>query len=464
MAAEGSNGWRWEAVLFGVAAFLLLAPLHTPLQEPEEARYAEIPRQMLAHGSWLVPVLHGQAYYDKPPLLYWLVMSAYRVLGVHDWAARLVASLIGLLCVVVTYGWGRFTLGRVEALAGACVLCLSARFLYLAHLLTMNGLLCLCVIAALAAAHAAISSEALRWRWWLASAFAGGLGILAKGPVALVLVLAPLALFALWSGVRIGMKAWGAYVALALTIPAPWFIVVAMRDSTFVEYFFWKHHVERFVTPFDHVKPVWYYVPEVLLGMLPAFLLLPWMIRSDWRRRGAVGATHFYLLAALFAFVFFSVSGSKRAGYILPVMPPLALALGSYATTLPFRRTMVAAAAGMFLVLAVADVWLLPWQATRFALREEVQAIGVDDAPIFCYPHRWDSVSFYLRREDVRTFAARDEFLSILKSQPRSVVIIKNEGALNKLVEALPEALEFVPLARGRLVTAGWVVRRSAAP
>src|SRR5690242_6012147 len=110
MATEGTNGCRWEAILFGVAAFLQLTSLYTPLQEPEEARYAEISRQMLAHDSWLVPVLHGQAYYDKPPLLYWLVMSAYAVFGVHDWAARLVASLIALLCIGVTYGWGRIAL------------------------------------------------------------------------------------------------------------------------------------------------------------------------------------------------------------------------------------------------------------------------------------------------------------------------------------------------------------------
>lgn len=477
MAADGSNGWRWEAALFLMAALLLFTSLHTPLQEPEEARYAEIPRQMLAHGSWLVPVLHGQAYYDKPPLLYWLVMSAYAVFGVHDWAARLIASAIGLLCIVVTYGWGRVTLGRMEALAGTCVLCLSARFLYLAHLLTMNGLLCLCVIAALAAAHAAIAGGEIRWRWWFASALAAGLGILAKGPVALVLALTPLALFALWSGVRIGVKAWCAYVATVLTIPAPWFLAVAVRDPSFLEYFFWKHHVERFVTPFDHAKPMWYYVPEVLLGMLPAMLLLPWMVRhgvhslresmrsrsecttlaTEWRRRGAVV---FYLLAALFALVFFSLSGSKRAGYILPVMPPLALALGSYMATLPFRRTLIACSAVMFVAIALADAYLLPWQANRFALRDEVQTLGGDDSPIYCYPHRWDSVSFYLRREDVQACSAPDEFLPLLKSQPRSAVIVKNERALAELVEMLPEAMEFVPRARGRLVTAGWVRRR----
>ena len=78
-------------LLMGVALFF--SRLGQPLLEPEEARYAEIPRQMLAEGRLLTPVLHGEDYYQKPPLLYWLVMAAYRCCGVHDWAARLVPVL-----------------------------------------------------------------------------------------------------------------------------------------------------------------------------------------------------------------------------------------------------------------------------------------------------------------------------------------------------------------------------------
>src|SRR5262249_28517147 len=123
--------WGWEPGLFAAAALLLFSTLHCPLQEPEETRYAEIPRQMLAQGSWLVPVLHGQAYYDKPPLLYWLVMASYRIFGVHDWSARLVSSGIGFLGIAVVYGWGRAVGSRRLALVGGFILCLSGRFLYL---------------------------------------------------------------------------------------------------------------------------------------------------------------------------------------------------------------------------------------------------------------------------------------------------------------------------------------------
>lgn len=462
MPADGAIGWRWEAALAGVAAILFFTSLDCPLQEPEEPRYAEIPRQMLAQGSWLVPVLHGQAYYDKPPLLYWMVMTSYTVFGVHDWSARLPAALAGFLSVLVAYGWGRAVAARPAAIAGAFVLCLDARFLFLSHLLTMNGLLCLCVTAALAAAHAAIAGGEVRWRWWLASALACGLGVLAKGPVALVLVLGPTVLFAFWARVRIGGKAWASHVALAAAVAAPWFIAVAVRDPDFIEYFFWKHHVERYVAPFDHAKPVWYYVPDVLLGMLPWTLVLPFVLRRAWATRHAVGAEHFFLLAGLFAFAFFSTSGSKRAGYILPAMPPLALALGSYLATLPYRRTILACGAVTLAALAVANLFVLPWYATRFALRAEVCAADAADLPVYCYPHRWDSVSFYLGRNDVAAFRPEERaaMVKALRRQPRSLVIVKNERALAELLEALPDMLEFVPCARGRIVTSGWVCRR----
>ena len=110
-----------------------------PELEPDEARYAEIPRQMLAEGKLLVPVLHGQPYLDKPPLLYWLVMGSYRLFGIHDWSARLVSCGAAFLCMIVTFLWAKRVCGARAALAGAVILCLSARFVYLGRMLTMGN-------------------------------------------------------------------------------------------------------------------------------------------------------------------------------------------------------------------------------------------------------------------------------------------------------------------------------------
>jgi dolichol-phosphate mannosyltransferase len=249
--------------------------------------------------------LHGQPYYDKPPLLYWLIMSCYVVCGVHDWAARLVPSGAGFLTVLLAYAWARQVATPRAAFLGAAMLCLSARFVYLGRLLTMNSLLCLWVTASLAAAHLAMRDAAPRRRWWLASAVACGLGVLTKGPVALVLVLVPLSAFQLATpaAARLRFRHGLAYLAVAGAVAGPWYAAVMFRDPSFAGYFFWRHNLQRYVAPFDHAKPFGYYVPDLVLGMLPWTLLMPFLLWSLLRPRPCWNVEHarartFFLLSA----------------------------------------------------------------------------------------------------------------------------------------------------------------------
>lgn len=530
-------------LVFAAACLLFFARLNCPLLEPDEARYAEIPRQMLAQGNWLVPVLHGQPYYDKPPLLYWLTMASYRIFGVHDWAARLVPGLAGLLTILVTYLWGRRALGPGAALAAAFILCLSARFIYLGRMLTMDGLLGLCVIAALASGHVALDRKSLGWGWWLLSACACGLGLLTKGPVTLVLVAVPLLVYQ-WidrRAARWRWHAWLLYVAAAAGLAAPWYVTVASRDPGFADHFFWKHNVLRYVAPFDHAEPVWFYVPSLALGLLPWTLLVPALVKLLLRRSArAAGrrppALGFFLLALAWCVLFFSLSGSKRPGYILPAIPLLALALGCYLASssprrrllraeaillstgqrLAYRATVLvlglgavaaltasisglwtpasglllagAAAGGILLVrqrqqarrsvswalcgvatfaLLFGGVYhLLPSYARRFSLRGQVRTLEPGSAPVVCYPRRWDSVSFYLQRDDIRVYSAqeRDQLMASLRRGPETLVFVKSEHYLDDFLGALPGVLEFVPEGRQGGVAVGWVRPRRAPP
>src|SRR5581483_9592742 len=121
---------------------LLLYPcLSFYLFEPDEGRYAEIPREMLARGEWALPYLQGKPYLDKPPLLYWLVMTSYSLLGVHDWAARLVPALAVHGCVLLLYLLGRRSLGERAAFWGALLLALSPGFAGMGRLLLLDGVL-----------------------------------------------------------------------------------------------------------------------------------------------------------------------------------------------------------------------------------------------------------------------------------------------------------------------------------
>lgn len=331
--------WSWAALmlLLVVAGALFFSRLRTPLLEPQEPRYAEIPRQMLQEGSYLVPVLHGQPYLDKPPLLYWLVMASYGLFGVHDWAARLVPGLAGLLTVLATWGWGRRALGERAGLLGALVLCLSAEFVYRMRMLTMDGLLALWVTLSLGCLSAALCGPVLRQRWWLGAAVACGLGVLTKGPVAVALVAGPVLVYGALDprAARLRLRDGLVFLMAMLAVAGPWFALVAQREPGFLSYFFWTHNVVRFVAPFDHEKPAWFYLPGTLLGMLPWALLWPGLLRALGQRSRRAAARRpaglgLALLAGLGCLGFFSASGCKRPGYLLPALPPLALALGWY--------------------------------------------------------------------------------------------------------------------------------------
>jgi 4-amino-4-deoxy-L-arabinose transferase-like glycosyltransferase len=325
------------ALVMVVASLLFFTKLRAPLLEPQEPRYAEIPRQMLQEGRFIVPVLHGEAYLDKPPLLYWLTMASYSTFGVSDQSARLVPGIAGVLTVLLTFLWGRRIAGDRAGLCGALILCLSPGFIYRERMLTFDSILCLCVTMALSAAHVALSGSKLRRGWWIVSAIACGLGLLTKGPVALVLVAVPILAYVLLDrrSARPGWRDGLAYLGMAAIVAMPWYVAIALREPQFVRSFFWTHNVVRFLQPFDHEEPVWFYVPGLVLGLLPWALLIPGMVRFLARRdvdtanrRGP--GLGFFLLAAGWTVAFFSAAGCKRAVYLLPALPPLALALGYY--------------------------------------------------------------------------------------------------------------------------------------
>jgi dolichol-phosphate mannosyltransferase len=134
---------------------------------------------------------------------------------------------------------------------------------------------------------------------------------------------------------RLSLRQGSAYLAVVLALAGPWFVAAAWADREFAGYFFWTHNVVRFFAPFDHAEPVWYFLPGLLLGLLPWTLLLPGLLRFLGRRSARSAARRppalgFFLLAFVAAFAFFSASGCKRPAYLLPALPPLALALGCY--------------------------------------------------------------------------------------------------------------------------------------
>jgi dolichol-phosphate mannosyltransferase len=156
-----------------------------------------------------------------------------------------------------------------------------------------------------------------------------------------VLVAAPVLAFTFLDrrSARPGWRGGLTYLAAAGAVALPWFAAVAYREPQFVRSFFWTHNVVRFLQPFDHEEPFWFYFPGLVAGLLPWALLLPGLVRWLARRDAAAAARRgpalgFFLLAAGWTVFFFSAAGCKRAVYLLPALPPLALALGCYLDTL----------------------------------------------------------------------------------------------------------------------------------
>jgi 4-amino-4-deoxy-L-arabinose transferase-like glycosyltransferase len=450
-----STRLRWLSLflLFIVPGALLYPSLGFHLFEPDEGRYAQIPREMLAHSDWVVPTLQGEPYLDKPPLMYWLVMASYSVLGTADWTARLVPALAVHLTILLLYLIGRRSLGERSALCGSLVLSLAPGFLSVGRLLVLDGVLTLWVTLAVLAAFEALRGPTLDWRWWLLAAVATGLGVLTKGPIAQILLIPPLFAYGWLSGrlCKPGRWACGVFFAVVLLVCVPWYVAICLRLPNFAGEFFWHHNVMRFIHPFDHLEPIWYYVPILLGGLLPASLLLVSFVRFLLNSDAAVAGRRssemgFMLLAGLWCVLFFSLSGCKLATYVLPAFPLLSLALGAFLVQSGWdraRRVQVGAAFS-FAVLLFGHEVLLPWYAefrSPFSREAEVTRLAGDpQTPVVCFPRSCDSLAFYLHRDDFVTYRSKDtpELVQFFLKQPRTVVLFTHRHSLATLRDILP--------------------------
>lgn len=446
-------------LLLLVPGALLYPCLSFHLFEPDEGRYAQIPREMLQRGEWVVPYLQGEPYLDKPPLLYWTVILSYRLFGVSDWAARLGPALAVHAGVLATYLIGRRSLGDRAAFAGALALALAPGFISMGRLLLLDGLLTLWTTLALLSAFEAVRKPRLQWRWWLLAALACGLGVLTKGPVVVLLLVPPLWVYRrLTAGcASLGWRPFAAFALVLLAVALPWYVLVCRRLPEFAGYFLWQHNVQRFLQPFDHLQPVWYYLPVLLVGLLPATLLGVPLVRFLFSDKEEVAERRcpelgFFLLAGGWCVLFFSASGSKLPTYIMPAFPPLALAAGYSLVHGRWRdsRWPAAVATTAFGLLLVGHHVLVPWYAwyrSPMGQPDEVRPFFANpDTPVVCYPRHCDSVAFYLGRDDLRNVRSRDieELRFIVRQQPRTIVLCTHRSSLAGLRQALPPEVQIV--------------------
>jgi len=408
---------RGSLVLFlAVVAFYFYGLGHFPLLGPDEPRYAQIAREMFLRGDLITPTLGGHPWFEKPALLYWMMILSYKLFGVSEWTARLPAAVAGLLTVGAIFYIGR-TVERLAATGkGALVLEPDGTGRNASHTglgfwsavaaATMLGV----IVFARAASFDIIVTMTISWalalflgselrqsretRWGLLAGFYAfiGLSLLAKGLIGIVI---PLGIVGAYCVLRRRMPerkvlfslVWG--IPLSLTVAAVWYAPVIWRHGwQFVDQFFIQHQLARYVSnKFRHPAPVYFYLLILVPLSLPwtAFIIDGLAKARPWRRpknHEADAADKLLMFAFawfLVPLLFFSFSTSKLPGYILPVLPALALLAGHRLTQLSFTsddgKWAIRLTSGLCLLLAVAApvyAWRIGWPsvvcATMIAL------------------------------------------------------------------------------------------------
>jgi 4-amino-4-deoxy-L-arabinose transferase-like glycosyltransferase len=445
------------AILILLPAVLLYPTRSFPLLEPDEGRYAQIAREMLLRGEWVVPTLQGEPYLDKPPLLYWLTRISYSLFGVSETSARLFPALAVHGAILIVYLIGRRSLGERSAFWGALLLSVAPGFVGMGRLLLLDGLLTVFVTLSIFSAFEAVRTAQFRRGWWLLAAAACGLGTLTKGPIALVLLAPPLVInrWLTGQGAPIGWRRIILFLGIVFLVNLPWYVGIYLRAPAFLRYFFWEQNVMRFLQPFDHPQPVWYYLPIVLGGLLPGTLLLWGFGRylcateeeTAAKRSPALG---FWLLSGLWCVAFFSMSGCKLPTYILPAFPCLTLVLGDFIAHSKWQRTMTAKAGVAITAgfLAFVHFYALPWYALQRSPMADPGLLahycGDPHAAIVCFPRNVDSVAFYLERDDLRNVRTKEsqKLVEDMLTRPRTVVLFTHRHSLRTLKEVLPPRLK----------------------
>lgn len=321
------------AMLLGIPFLQFLGKL--PLIDPDEGRYAEIPREMLERGDLITPTLNYVTYFEKPPLLYWVNAASMKLFGVTEFAARLPSALAGLLTVLATYIIARRLYDRRTALLSSFILGTSTGFVIQSRIILTDMLLTFCLTAALGAFIIADRNEGRRAAplpCYLFYAFCA-LAVLAKGLIGIVfpagIIFCYLLLSARWSTLSRIRPASGALLLLLLA--APWFIAVSQRNPDFARFFFIHEHFERFTSRVHgRYQPFWFFVPILAVTMLPWSFFIPGALQRAWRDRHHEGGPGLFLfLWVVLVFLFFSKSNSKLIPYILPVFPPMAILIAT---------------------------------------------------------------------------------------------------------------------------------------
>src|SRR5687768_1126107 len=415
--------------LFAAATlFVYFFGLTMPLVGPDEPRYAQVAREMFDRGDWITPTLGGFNWFEKPALLYWLQIASYHMFGVTEFAARFGSALFGLGTVASLWILGR----EVETTNNdqrstiqfanwlGLIAASTLGIITFAHGASFDIILTFPITAAMVAYYIYDSGRRSTLAL-VAFYFFIGLALLAKGLVGIVFPFAIVGLYHLlsmkWPSRSFGLSVvWG--IVLSFAVASSWYLPMYLRHGyEFIDQFFIQHHFQRYTSnKYFHPQPFYFFlwvVPLMTIPWMPFFLgsliglakrAVGTLSNVESVERGPISPLHLFAIAWLLVpVVFFSFSGSKLPGYVLPAVPAAIILTADYILRFMQKNVWRAhlirgIAAATFLAVIFAILIFVP----RFADADSVKELfavaadrGLEKTPVLMLHRVSHNAEFY---------------------------------------------------------------------
>ncbi len=477
----------WILVIIAIIALYFFGLNFVPLLGPDEPRYSQIAREMFERNDWLTPTLGGYNWFEKPVLLYWLQILAYKMFGVSEFSARFFSAIFGLLTSFAIYrlcvrietiakkkgsyahsfeSFAKFTGIALVTSLGIIVFSRGASFDIILTFPVTMALISFFVFEM----YAPHSSRDQQFKGYFISDIGFlslfyvliGVALLAKGLVGAVIPFGVIFTYYLLQfrlPPRLFVFSWFWGIPLTLAIAATWYVPMYLEHGfTFVDQFFIQHHFARYTSNiFQHPQPFWFF-----LLILPA-MTFPWVFWlfgsflniGNWRRgesQTAVDYLRYFALAwMLFPLIFFSFSGSKLPGYILPALPGAMILVGDRLRRMVSRNAhnewlvfglSCASVAAYFLILLLGTKGYAERDTVKY-LFESANSGGFQNSRVLNLHTISHNAEFYADKRLIRDEAGKlrrfEGILQVvdeLKKESKPILVLVPLEYLNQLKES----------------------------
>ena len=481
MSPQGPEATPSRMLLWAIIALVLarlISLAFYPLMDTTEARYADIARRMVERADWVTPwFTDSEPFWGKPPLSFWVTALGFKLFGINEFGGRLPHFVLGALVGALTWLYARHRSARA-AWHAVALLSTSLLFIVISGAVTTDMALALGTTLVMVGFWAAMREHAARlWTWRLLVALGLTVGLLAKGPLAMVLCGAPIGVWLIWQRRLLDSwrrMAWLRTGLLVLLFSLPWYVLAERRTPGFLNYFLIGEHWHRFMTPLwtgdrygvAHAFPrggIWLFALGACWPWPLLLAPLAWL-RSRQKASTAISRTPnperlYLLLWALWPCVFFTLAGNILWTYVLPGLPALAILMAHWTSGQSGKSTEWLLTAGVWLctvtlVIAVVLANGIDYRDRRSAksLMSDYRAVVQAGEPLFYLVEVPFSASFY---SDGQAQGPIDLAQLATQTSGASALVAMTSGQQATLPEVIKDRFSEVAR-RGSMVLMRW--------